>query len=99
MGSVVFHLIPTTFKFNGIFAIIIIIRIRFGFMRVTSQILNTSLEKLETRKSRGHSLGFQTAGCVPNFMYTHNINVLYPAMSMSKIFMILHFCLMEDTSC
>ena len=59
-------------------------------MRVTSQILDAALAKLETRKSRFHSLGSQAAGCVENINYDHNSNVLYLEYSMSKFTITFH---------
>ena len=53
-------------------------------MRVASQIFNTVLDTLETRKSSCHSLVFQAIGCVKNINSTHGSNLLYPANFMSK---------------
>ena len=49
MVFVVFNLITTPSKSDNIRAIIKIRRIKYGFMRVTSQILKKKLDALETR--------------------------------------------------
>ena len=48
MGSVVFNLIPTPCKPDEILVIIRIRNIKYGFMRVTSKILNIALDNLKT---------------------------------------------------
>ena len=58
MGCVLFNLILTLYKYDSIWAIIIIKRIKYGFMCVTIQILNTGIDTLERRKPRCHSLGW-----------------------------------------
>ena len=95
MGCVVFHFILISCKSGDIGSIIIVRRIKYVFMRLTSQILNTALDTLETRDSRCYSLGFQTEGCVTNVNSTHKSNAMYPAKSMYKFSMILNFCLMK----
>ena len=77
MIIVVFSLCPTLYKHGDIWAIIIIIRIKYEFMIVTSYIWDTALKTLETRKSRCRGLGSWASGCVANFNYAHNSNVLY----------------------
>ena len=62
-------------------------------MRATIQILDAALDKLETRKSRYHSLGSYVVCCVANSNVAHNINMLYPAKSISKFTMIFYLCL------
>ena len=57
LGCVVFNLIPTPCNYHDIWDIIIIKRIKCRFMIVTINILNTSLDTLETRKIRCHILG------------------------------------------
>ena len=49
LGCVVFKLVPTPFKPDQILSIIRIIRIKYGFMWVTSQIPKKALYTLETR--------------------------------------------------
>ena len=68
-------------------------------MRVTIQIFNADIETLENRKSRCHSLCYQTSGCVTNFNYSHNINVLYPTKSVSKFSIVFHFYLTKGSYC
>ena len=67
-------------------------------MRVTSQIFNTVLHTLETRKISCHSLGFQTIGYVTNFKFTHKSNVMYLSNSISKFSMILNLYFMKGVS-
>ena len=98
MGCVSFHLITTPSKSDYISVIIRIRSIKYGFMRITIQILNTVLETLQTRKRRCHSLGFQMSDCVTNNNSTHNSNVIYPVNSMSTYSIIFHFCLMKVIS-
>ena len=99
MGCLIFHFITNTYKSDGIWDIIRVIRIKYGFMRVTIQILNTALNTLETRNIMCHSLGFHMVGCVTNFCSNHKSNVLYPANSMSKHSMLFHFCLIMGIFC
>ena len=47
MGCVVFNLIPNSCESDEILATIKTMRIKYGFMRVTIQILNAALETLE----------------------------------------------------
>ena len=84
MGCVVFNFITTPCKYDENLSIIRNRRIKYGFVWVTSQILNTSFDILETRKSRCHSLGCYTTGCVTNLNSIHKRNVLYPYKSMYK---------------
>ena len=98
MGCIVFYLIPTPCKSDEILAIIRVISIIYQFMWMTSQILNTVLDTLETRKIGCHSLGCYRTGCVKNFNSDHKINILYPSKSRFKIFMIFHFFLIKGVS-
>ena len=91
MGFVVFNLIPTTFKSVYILFTIGIIRIKYGFMWATIQILDAALETLQTRKSKCHILVSYEAGFVANSNSVQNSNVLYPDKIMSKFTMIFHF--------
>ena len=93
MGCVVFHLIPILCNSDKIWAIIIIIRIKYWFMRVTIYILNAALETLVTMNIRCHSLVSHMECCVANVNSAHKSNVLYPDKSMSKFSMILHLYL------
>ena len=52
LGCVVLNFIHAPCKYDDIWAIIRISRIKDGFMRVTIQMLNTALDALETRKIR-----------------------------------------------
>ena len=61
-------------------------------MRVNIQVLDETLETLESSNSRCHILGYQSAGCVENVNSAHNSNVMYSANSMFKFTMIFHFC-------
>ena len=95
---VVFNLIPTPCKYDNIWPIIWMIRIKDRFMRETSNILNIDIDTLENRKSWWHSLDFHTTGFVINESYTHKINFLYPSKCMSKFFIILNWWTMKSIS-
>ena len=99
MDCVVFDLIPTPCKSDGILCIIIIRRIKYMFMRVTIQILYALLETLETSKSRFHSPVYHTKICVANVNSDHNINVMYMDKSMSKFITIIYLCLTKGIFC
>ena len=96
---VVFNLIPTPCKADGILSITIIRIIKYGFMRVTSQTFNTALYTLETRKSRCHSLVCYMKGCVTNYNSAYNSNVMYTSDNVSKFSIIFHSWLMKGISC
>ena len=82
MRYVFFHLIIMKCKSDDILSIIRIRSIKYWFMRVTIQILNTALSNLNTMNIRCHSLVFQMEVCVTNVNSTHKSNVMYPAKSM-----------------
>ena len=81
LGCVLFHLIPIPCKPGDILSNVIIRRIKYVFMRVTSHILNAVLETFETRKIRRHSLGSHMTGCVTNVKYSHNINAPWSSIT------------------
>ena len=99
MGCVVFYLITTPYKYDGILSIIIIIMIKHRFIRLTTHTLDTTLETAETRKILYHSLGSQASGCVLNDNSALNINDLYPTNIMSKFINILHLFLTKRIYC
>ena len=92
-GCVVFNFIHTPCKYGDIWDIIRIGRIKYEFMRVTTQIFDTALETLENRNSRCPIFGYPAEGCCKNTNSAHNSNMMYPAKSMSKFNIISNFCL------
>ena len=68
-------------------------------MWVTSHILNTALDTLETRNIRCHSLVCQTTGSSTNSNSTHKSNFFYPSKIMSKFSIIFRVCLIRVIYC
>ena len=99
MGCAFFNFTPPACKSDDVWYIIRIRRIKYRFMRVTSQILDTTLEILKTRKLRCHILDSQVSGCVANVNSDHIKTFLYPEKSISKCTIILYFCLTKWVSC
>ena len=99
MIFIFFYFISTPRESDNIRPFIVMERIKYWFMGVSTEILYIFIKNMKILKYWCLGLCYKMTGRVGNFNYAHDINVLYPYKSVSKFSMMFSFWLMNYIFC